>query len=634
MAQSHDPAQEYERRRAARQQRVDALERRFSQLANVRLLLFVVAIGLAVASWGFDALSPLSLFAPGLLFAIVVVAHEVVVRRREQARRAVAFYDAALARLAQRWQGIGPDGLALVAEEHVFAADLDLVGEGSLFQLLSQARTRAGERALARWLLEPRRVEPGEDEALVARLRSRNEAVAELCDALDLREALALAGEDVRAELEPERLCAWGEAPAALPQSPALWIALWLPALATPTALGLALGGLLPWLPFWLLLALEGVIYRLLGKQVNTLIAEVDAPGQQLSVLAEVLALLEGHEARAEASPRLRELGRRLSAGGLRASKSVASLQRRLAWLESMKNPMFAPLGMLLLWPLHLGAAVERWRRVAGGEIRVWLATLGELEALHSLASFAYDHPSAPFAELVEGGEEGSASLEGEALTHPLMAPGHCVANDVRLDAKEGAVSTWIISGSNMSGKSTYLRTVGINVALALAGAPVSARRLRLTPLSLGATLRIQDSLHDGRSRFFAEVRRLKQLSDLADDPEAPPLLFLLDELLHGTNSADRQAGARALLARYAERGALGLVTTHDLALGQEADGAGWLGNKHFVDAVTAAGAAAVEGKGALLSEEEALRFDYTLRDGRLEGSNALALMRAVGLDV
>jgi hypothetical protein len=637
------PLSEYQTRRAARKQRVDALERRFSQLANLRLVLFVAAIGLAIASWGFGAISALALIAPGLLFVIAAIAHELVVRRRDQAQRAVAFYDAALARLQHRWQGSGPDGAALIDEEHVFGADLDLVGHGSLFQLLCQARTRAGERTLARWLLEPCRVEEdreaGDEPSLTARLRRRNEAVDELRPAVDLRERLALAGADLRASIEPEQLCNWGEAPATLPRSAALWVLLWLPSLATPTALALALAGVLPWLPFIGLAALELVLYRLYGPRITKLIAEVDAPARQLEVLSEVLELLERQQA---AAPRLVELDQRLGAGDQRASQAVASLQRRLVWLEAMKNAMFAPLGMLLLWPLHFGAAVERWRRVAGGKIRVWLATLGELEALHALASYAYEHPDAPFAELVdlEGGErsEGQdsapAELEGEGLAHPLMAAGQCVANDVRLSASEGAVRTWIISGSNMSGKSTYLRTVGINVALALCGAPVCARRLRLTPLSLGATLRIQDSLHDGRSRFFAEVRRLKQLADIAGDAAAPPLLFLLDELLHGTNSADRQTGARALLARYVERGALGLVTTHDLALGSEAGGQSWLHNKHFADAITAAGAAAAEGKGAPPSEEDALRFDYQLRDGRLEGSNALALMRAVGLDV
>ncbi|MCK5796136.1 MAG: DNA mismatch repair protein MutS, partial [Deltaproteobacteria bacterium] len=554
-------------------------------------------------------------------------------------------YEAALARLEDRWRGQGQGGEGLVDGEHPFATDLDLMGEGSLFELLCQARSRAGERTLARWLLSPHQRADGEEDDFLSRLGARTAAVAALRDAVDVREHLALVARGVRAEVEPDRLQTWGEAPRALPQSLALWIALWIPALATPTALALALAGTLPWTPFLILLAVEGAIYRIFGARVERVVSEVDTSGRQLKVVASVLSLLE---AQRFSAPRLRTLQDRLQAEGVRASESVAALDRRLVWLEAMKNPMVAPLGFLLLWPLHMGAAVERWRLRYGGQIRVWFQTLGELEAIYSLAGYAYDHPEDPFAELValdraEGDVSGAgARLEGEALRHPLMAKGRCVANDIVLVGLSAAstasapltdgdsdAAVWMVSGSNMSGKSTYLRTVGSNVALALLGAPVAARRLRLTPLALGATLRIQDSLHDGRSRFFAEVRRLKLLMDSARDPTSPPLLFLLDELLHGTNSQDRQTGAFAILSRYVAEGGIGLVTTHDLALGAQEAKLPWLANRHFTDAVA-------EGKmdGETVREEDALSFDYRLRDGRLEGSNALALMRAVGLDV
>jgi DNA mismatch repair ATPase MutS len=217
------------------------------------------------------------------------------------------------------------------------------------------------------------------------------------------------------------------------------------------------------------------------------------------------------------------------------------------------------------------------------------------------------------FPEVLERGPGDPPSLEADGLRHPLL-PG-AVPNPVRLGGKGGPAAL-LVSGSNMSGKSTYLRTVGMAAVLGLAGAPVAAARCRLTQLVPGATLRIQDSLQAGRSRFYAEITRLRALQDLAQGPL--PLLFLLDEILHGTNSHDRRIGARAVLETFLAQGAIGLVTTHDLALTELGHGAGSLANAHFEDQVT-------DGR---------IAFDYRLRPGVVAHSNALALMRAVGLRV
>jgi DNA mismatch repair ATPase MutS len=235
---------------------------------------------------------------------------------------------------------------------------------------------------------------------------------------------------------------------------------------------------------------------------------------------------------------------------------------------------------------------------------------VAELEALLALASYAFEHPHDPFPEVVDSGP----LLDGEGLAHPLIAPARAVPNDVRLDQ---TLRLLIVSGSNMSGKSTLLRTLGVNVVLGLAGAPVRARRLRLSRLALGTSLHVHDSLQAGQSRFYAEITRLRLLVDLSRTE--PPLLFLLDELLHGTNSSDRRAGAEAVLRGLVARGALGLVTTHDLALGAVADDLAPLGaNVHFEDRL----------------EAGRMSFDYRLRPGVVRRSNALELMRAVGLEV
>jgi DNA mismatch repair ATPase MutS len=273
-------------------------------------------------------------------------------------------------------------------------------------------------------------------------------------------------------------------------------------------------------------------------------------------------------------------------------------------------NMMFIPLALLLLWGPHLAFAMEAWRRRHGQDVGTWLAAVGEVEAFSSLATYAYEHPDDPFPELLDG----PATLEGTGLGHPLLPAGRVVRNDVRLSA---GTRLLVISGSNMSGKSTYLRTCGINVVLALVGAPVRARRLALTPLLPGATLRIQDSLQEGRSRFYAEITRLRQLHEGAAGPV--PLLFLLDELLHGTNSHDRLVGARGVLRGLLDRGAIGMITTHDMSLTAIADDlAPRALNVHFEDRF----------------ESGTMTFDYVMRPGPVTRSNALALMRAVGLDV
>jgi DNA mismatch repair ATPase MutS len=307
----------------------------------------------------------------------------------------------------------------------------------------------------------------------------------------------------------------------------------------------------------------------------------------------------------------LQDLGRRMAGSGESASRALRSLDRLVGLLDSRRNQLFAPVGALLLWTTQLGLAIERWRRRHGHRIGEWVTALGEFEALAALGTYADEHPDDPMPELAEG----PARFTAEGLVHPLLPRGQAVPNNLALG--EGLVRALVVSGSNMSGKSTLLRAVGVNVVLAQAGAPVSAAKLRLSPLAIGASFRPQDSLQQGRSRFYAEIARLRRTVDLLEGER--PVLFLLDELLSGTNSYDRALGARAIVEHLVREGAIGLVTTHDLALAGIADAlAPAMANVHFEDTL----------------EEGALHFDYRLRSGVVERSNAVELMRAVGLPV
>ncbi|HEX7500158.1 MAG TPA: DNA mismatch repair protein MutS, partial [Polyangia bacterium] len=294
---------------------------------------------------------------------------------------------------------------------------------------------------------------------------------------------------------------------------------------------------------------------------------------------------------------------------GKPASRHIVRLVRLVNWLESRRNQLFAIPAAVLLLPEQLSFAIESWRARHGAAALRWLATIAEMEVLASLATFAFEHPQYPFPEVLDQVEP---SLLASALGHPLIPTSARVANDVRLDA---GCRLLVVTGSNMSGKSTLLRTVGVNAVLAQAGAPVCAASMTLTPLHIGASLRAQDSLEAGVSRFFAEIKRLHAILFMA--LQKPPVLFLLDEILNGTNSQDRREGAEAIIRQLLERGAVGLVTTHDLALSELANSRAGA-NVHFQDTL----------------EGDRLLFDYKLRPGVVTRRNALDLMRLVGIDV
>jgi hypothetical protein len=421
-----------------------------------------------------------------------------------------------------------------------------------------------------------------------------------------LREDLALLGEGVPSGESARGLAAWADSPywnispATRPTAIAISV-------LTILTLVLWFAGYSP-VPFLIVLIIRQVYLYRLRVPVELVISEVDGPGNNLALLSDILKRLE-HERYDSAL--LIELRAALDVDGSPPSKQIARLNRLIELLDSRRNIIFAPVAAILLWPLQCAISIERWRQTSGPAVGRWLAAVGEFEALNSFASYAYEHPQDPFPKLIESTE---AHFEAAGMGHPLIPVRRNVRTDLSLT---GDLRVMIVSGSNMSGKSTLLRSVGINVVLALAGAPVRAVSLRLSPLQVGAAIRIQDSLQAGASRFYAEITRLRQIVGLTDGK--PPVLFLLDEILHGTNSHDRQIGAEKVVHGLIERGAIGLITTHDLALARIVDElAPRAANVHFEDHF----------------EDGQMRFDYLLRPGIVQRSNALELMRSVGLEV
>ncbi len=567
----------------------------------------------AYAAFARDLFSAWWMLAPGAAFSWAGARLERAVRERTRLGRAVGFYERALARLDGRWSGAGGEtGERFLDDDHLYARDLDLFGKASLFELLNGARTRAGEETLAAWL------KAGAPTTVVL---ARQESIVELAPRIDLREDMAVLGEDARTGVHAEALARWGERASPLDSSAA---PLWLWPLTAGGALAAA--ALVAWLGSYfgvvhlraealmaarayavaMFLVCGAIVWSYRGK-TSPIFDEAADAARDLDLLAGVLRRIEDERFSAA---RLASLRAELDVEGLPPSRRIARLNTLIGLVDSRDHFMIRMAGPLLLWDLHLAYALERWRRTSGPALRRWLAAVGELEALSSLAAYHFEHPDDVFPELTAG----APCFDGEGLGHPLLPEAAAVRNDVRL---AGDLRLLVVSGSNMSGKSTLLRTVGVNAVLAQAGAPVRARSLRLAPLTIGASIHIHDSLQAGVSRFYAEITRLGLIMRRASD--APPVLFLIDELLHGTNSHDRRIGAEAIVRSLVDRGAIGLITTHDLALTHVADALGArAANVHFED----------------LLEDGRMRFDYRMRCGVVQKSNALALMRSVGLDV
>jgi hypothetical protein len=626
-----EPRAEYGARLSARRAAALLLRRWDTLWSWVRGGLAVGTLVLAYLVLGHRHLAaPPVLVVPVALFVAVLVAHDRVARRAERVARAIGMYEGALARLDGAWDRQSEDGHSFLTDDHPFAADVDLFGPHSLFQKLCTARTAAGRARLAAWLGGP----PAEPEAI----RARQRAVEELAPMLELRESMWVAGEDVRAEVDAAALDTWARAPARLPWR-GLRVA--LAALAT-CLLALAAGWLAGRVPGSLVAVAAGAVTLAtvtLNARATEVVNAVARPESRLALVAALCRVVEsalgsrvpaapapapaGAAAATPATSRrapgalLQAIHARLMADGRPASARIADLAGLLHRLEWQKNLMFAPIGYALLWRPQIACAIEAWRTRSGRVIGAWLDALADMEALSALSTHAFENPGLPFPTLIDAAAADGPRFSATALRHPLLPA--CVPNDLALGGRGSGAGPRLVvlSGSNMSGKSTLMRSVGLNVALGLAGAPVHADALELSPLAVGATLRIQDSLSAGTSRFYAEITRLRQLVELARGPR--PLLFLIDEILAGTNSHDRRLGAAAVLRGLVELGAIGIASTHDLALTEVVNELpGRAANLHFEDHL----------------EGTSLVFDYRLRPGVVQHSNAIALMRAVGLEV
>jgi hypothetical protein len=591
---SVDPRTEYQSRLSEWSRRAQALEQSHSRIGNLRLLFLVSLFALGAVlcrsqvSWG----ALLMILLLGLL--LTGIWHIRIENARNAARRGIRFYQSGLERLDGTWSGKGSPGTEFLDTHHLYAVDLDMFGVGSLFELVNAAHTQIGRTTLAAWLLEP---------ASPQEIVARQAAIKELSPKVELRERLGFLSVEAQTWIPTDSLISWARQPRILNSNPVRVMAFCLPWLS----MLLLIAGQWRWCLS--ALAIQYALARFYKRRVQTVTRTVGVVQHDLKCIADMFECLEAENFN---SARLRPLDPGDQRGGLCASEVIQRLATLYSWIASRGNPLIATISGWFLLETQVAFAVEAWRARFGMMVEPWLRRLGEIEALSSLAGYAFEHPADPFPELLPA--SAPAQIQAEDLKHPLMLEARCVGNDVSLGPDSRLI---VVSGSNMSGKSTYLRTLGVNLALALAGAPVRARKFRVTHLRIGASIRTVDSLQEGISRFYAEIIRLGQIVKLAG--QGTPLVFLLDEIPGGTNSHDRRNGAGCVARNLVERGALGLITTHDLALARIAEEIQPPGaNYHFEDQI-------LNGK---------MSFDYRLRPGVVQKSNALELMRSVGLDV
>ena len=562
-----------------------------------------------LAALGFIAIAVLyySLVSKVLpLFALIPVAvlAVFVLRQRHACQRRLMqlwnlaeYYEKGTARLNRKWDSLDA-GEVFADQDHFYSKDLDLFGQGSLFQLLCSARTLMGRETLSNWMKAP---------ASIEEIRDRQAATSELRERRGLPESLAIAGPTQAFDCRPEFLKTW--AAESCPPFPS-W--------ARPLALLLALAALALPVLFWSgflnlhnlwvcavwVLAIQSIFALAFRPQVKRVLESMGPLSVELPIVRE---LLENVERERFSSAKLLVLAATLAHDGSAASTSIRRLQRLIRLVKERDNEYFTYVSFCLLWGTQFAMGIEHWRRRHGAELLAWVAALGEFEALISLSTHSYEHPGDTVPILVQNGHV----LEAEGLGHPLLDETTCVRNDFQLG---DAARFLIVSGSNMSGKSTFLRAIGLNVVLALMGAPVRCEKLRLSLLTIGAAIRIQDSVVDGRSHFLAETQRLRRMIEIADQI---PLLFLADEIMSGTNSHDRRIATEWVVRALMLRGAIGVITTHDLALTEIATNGLPGRNVYFEDS----------------GESGNLSFDYKLRQGVLSRSNALNIAHLLGID-
>ncbi|MFY0565647.1 MutS-related protein [Archangium lansingense] len=599
--ESSSPHRTYTERRAAAEAELKRLDGVNARYANLRTVAFLA--GLALAGFVLAGRLPKTWWwAAGgafVVYGVLAVLHHRIFLREERQRLYVQLNDRGLARLTRGWHDFADRGERFLTGSHLYAADLDVFGQGSVFQLMNETATKAGEERLAAWLSWPAQADT---------VVTRQGAARELRPRVEFRQDVCVEARTVAKEkADPGLFIQWAESGPSL--TSIRWarpVAVVLP-LVTLALLILGSFEVIPGRAWWAGVLVHLAVVRATRGPLRAMEERMSAGEHGFVRYAPIFERVERERFE---HPELRRVQAGLQHEG---EPPVSTHLKRFSWLYSFvefKRHQFHPVVHLFtLWDVHALFALERWKEQHGPRVRGWFEALAELEALSCLAGLAFDRPDFIWPTI----EAGGPKVQTTAVGHPLLdAP---VLNDVELPGPGCAL---LLTGSNMSGKTTLLRAVGLNTVLALAGAPVCAKSFSVSPLQVLTSMRVKDSLERGVSYFYAEVQRIKAVLDAAAAAKGQAM-FLLDEILLGTNTRERQIASREVLRLLLATGAIGGVTTHDLSLATLADEhAGKVVNMHFRDHL----------------ENGKMVFDYQLRPGVVDTTNALRVLRMAGVPV
>jgi len=610
-----DPRSVYADREAEASASADRWRTRFDYVARLRMGVSLALAAVVVAYLTVPGAQMLLIAVSVVLivgFIVLVVRHARISRQEIWYRELAQVALEARHRRLRRWgefEESGPEP----PPDHPYADDLDVFGHASLHVLLGTTCTRPGADMLTDWLLAPAPPEI---------VKRRQHAARELAPAIDFRDELQAMGR-IAGPVEPKQLrflLEWAESPAwLLPMRGLKWLAVVLPMVMSAGA-ALHVFSVVPYL--WIIPI--GVAIGVTKRYTIRIHEDFSRTSSGESGLRRYHTLVAHVAAGRFEDPLLAELRESLIGSGEASAEPEAPAEalKRLFRLVELSNVRYNPqvhfpLNVLTLWDIHVLVRLERWKHLHGAALRGWMRALGRTDALSALAGLAHAHPDWAFPEIADGQPDGSPRLEATGLGHPLIAPEMAIRNDVSLGPPG---SLLLVTGSNMSGKSTLLRAIGANVILAGAGGPVCAEMMALPVADLRTSMRIRDSLEEGISYFMAELKRLKAVCDAASEANERPVLYLLDEILQGTNTAERQIAARRILRHLLDQRAIGAVTTHDLTLADAEDLKEQAVLVHFRESLEAS-----EGG-------PPIAFDYQLRQGLATSTNALRLMEIMGL--
>lgn len=592
-------AEVYEKREKHFSQELAKALTRLGYLAHLRLLTFLIAaflIGYSIYSGRAEFI--LYATSPAVAFIVLVINYRKLVKSAAYLENMVAINQKSLQRLAWLWPGFSEKGEQYTSSEHPYSIDLNIFGQGSLFQYINSTVTRGGEEALADLL-------KGQKDP--ASILERQESVKELAGDLPWGQHFQAAGMETEVKEEnPEELLAWAEDLQSGLKFPRFL--LFLPFI---TAL-LFLLYFLQHLSLPLPLAFTVIQYGIVFTTTKKIHREFDRTQIASVRLKQYAALLKWIEGGSFKSIRLRRLQESLTGGGRKASSQIKALAGIVDLTQFRHNHpiIYVPVNTLTFWDLFTAKKLSAWKSLSGPFLETWLGVINDFEVQVSLAGLAYDNPGWVYPEITEEPPVFHAS----SLGHPLINPQERVCNDLGLPSPGTAL---IITGSNMSGKSTLLRTVGLNLVLAYAGAPVCAADLKAAFMPVYSKMQVVDDLSKGVSTYYAELTRIKMVIEAARAGEQ--IIYLLDEIFKGTNSKDRILGTKAVIRMLSSLPTLGLLTTHDLELAVLADeNPELVKNYHFDDQI----------------EGNRISFDYKLKPGVSTSTNAIALMKMVGIDV